>query len=198
MAVQQNVQLQKALDYHGPPSVADFRKVNAEVLANPQSASAQTVTIAAGSGAGVVPGSVVVEPTGGPDATGALIGVVDKVEHDVSRVVLLTDSSSSVTATDLTSPAVVGALRPGGGGSDVLILDRVPKQPYVRVGDTIITAGDIGGPSLPSKFPRGIPIGTVSSQSINDVSPFQNIQVKPLVDLSSVESVVVLVPKAKR
>lgn len=197
-AVQQNVQLQKALDYHGPPSVADFRKVNAEVLANPQSAIDQTLTIAAGSSNGVRAGSVVVEPTGGPDASGALIGVVDKAETNVSRVVLLTDSSSSVTATDLTSPKVVGALRRGGGGSDVLILDRVPKEPYVRVGDTIITAGNIGGTSLPSKFPRGIPIGTVTSQSNSDASLFQNIQVRPLVDLSSVQSVVVLVPKRTR
>ena len=194
-AVQQNVQLQKELDYQGPPSIASFKKVNAEVLANPQSAIDQTVTVAAGSSNGVVPGSVVVEPTGGPDASGALIGVVDKVARNVSRVVLLTATSSSVTATDLTNPQVVGALRRGNGGSNVLILDRVPKEPYVRVGDTIITAGSFGTADLPSKFPKGIPIGTVTSQTNSDASLFQNIQVKPLVDLTSVQSVVVLVPK---
>ena len=197
-AVEQNVQLQKELDYQGPPSVADFRKVPAEVLTNPQSAIDQTVTVAAGSSNGVVPGSVVVEPTGGADDSGALIGVVDLVAPNVSRVVLLTDTSSSVTATDLTAPKVVGALRRGGGGSNVLILDRVPKEPYVRVGDTIVTAGSFGTPSLPSKFPKGIPIGTVSSHTNNDASLFQNIQVKPLVDLSSLQSVVVLVPPANR
>jgi cell shape-determining protein MreC len=77
----------------------------------------------------------------------------------------------------------------------VLILDRVPKQPYVRRGDMIITAGSIGSGPLKSKFPRGIPIGTVASQSNTDANLFQNIQVKPLVDFSSVRSVVVLVPK---
>jgi hypothetical protein len=35
----------------------------------------------------------------------------------------------------------------------------------------------------------------VSSQSNLDTSLFQNIQVRPLVDLSSIRSVVVLVPK---
>jgi cell shape-determining protein MreC len=44
-------------------------------------------------------------------------------------------------------------------------------------------------------FPRGIPIGTVTSQSSNDINPFKNIQVKPLVDFSSLQSVIVLVPK---
>jgi rod shape-determining protein MreC len=194
-AVQQNVELQKALDYHGPPSVASFRRVNTFVLANPQGPIDQTVTIGAGSSQGVVAGSVVVEPTGGPDGIGALVGTVDRVASNVSRVMLLTDPESAVTATDLTNPKVIGAVRRGGGGGDVLILDRVPKEPYVRVNDTIITAGTLGQGPLKSKYPRGIPIGTVSSQSNLDTSLFQNIQVRPLVDLSSIRSVVVLVPK---
>ena len=36
---------------------------------------------------------------------------------------------------------------------------------------------------------------TVTSQSSNDVNPFKNIQVEPLVDFSSLQSVIVLVPK---
>jgi rod shape-determining protein MreC len=195
-AVQQNVELQKALDYHGPPSVADYDQVRAAVLANPLSVLDQSVTIAVGSSAGVVNGSVVVEPVGGPDGIGALVGTVTKVAKHVARVTLLTDAESAVTSTDLTNPRVVGVVRRGGGSSDVLILDRVPKQPYVRIGDTIITAGTIGQGALQSKFPRGVPIGTVSSQSNTDTNLFQNIQVKPLVDFSSIRSVVVLVPKA--
>ena len=194
-AIQQNVELQKALDYHGPPSMADFTPIHTAVLASPLSALDQSVTIAAGSAQGVVRGSVVVEPTGGPNDLGALVGTVDKVTRNVSRVMLLTDAESAVTATDLTNKQVIGAIRRGSGSSDVLILDRVPKRPVVRVGDTIVTAGSLGTGPLKSKFPRGIPIGTVSSQSINDANLFQNIQVRPLVDFSSIRSVVVLVPK---
>ncbi len=192
-AVQQNVELQKALDYKGPPTIADFNRVDTAVLANPQSALDQSVTIDAGSGDGIVKGSVVIAPNG------ALVGAVDRVFHDVSRVMLLTDNESAVTATDLTNPHVVGAVRRGSGSSDVLILDRVPKQPYVRIGDTIVTAGTLGQGPLRSKFPRGIPIGTVVSQSINDANLFQNIQIRPLIDFSSViQSVIVLVPKPTR
>jgi len=43
-------------------------------------------------------------------------------------------------------------------------------------------------------FPRGIPVGTVTSWSSYDVNPFKTIQVKPLVDFSSLQSVIVLVP----
>ena len=194
-AIQQNVELQKALDYHGPPSMADFTPIHTAVLASPLSALDQSVTIAAGSAQGVVRGSVVVEPTGGPNDLGALVGTVDKVTRNVSRVMLLTDAESAVTATDLTNKQVIGAIRRGSGSSDVLILDRVPKQPYVRRGDMIITAGTVGSGPLKSKFPRGIPIGTVSSESSSDANLFQNIQLKPLVDFSSIQTVVVLVPR---
>jgi rod shape-determining protein MreC len=195
-AIYENVQLRKALHYHGPPSTSDFGKVVASVQANPQGPLAQTVEITAGSSAGVTKGSVVVEPTGGSNDAGALIGIVDKVAPNVSRVVLLTAADSAVTATDVTDPSVVGIVKRGGGSSDTLILDQVPQQPYVHVGDTIVTAGSFGSTEFPSKFPKGIPIGKVTSQSNSDVSPFQNIQVTPLVDLSEVQSVVVLVPKA--
>ena len=87
-------------------------------------------------------------------------------------------------------------IKRGGGGSDVLILDRVSKNENVNVGDTIITAGTLGGPgALPSMFPRGIPVGSVTSRSNNDVNAFKNIQVSPLVDFSSLQSVIVLVPE---
>ncbi len=151
------------------------------------------MTIAAGSNDGVQSGDVVVAPS--PGGVGGLVGTVSRVRSSVSRVTLLTDNGSNVTATDLTVPAAVGVIRRGGGGSDVLVLDRVSKTKVVRVGDTIITAGTIGSQRFPSLYPRGIAIGTVSSQSLSDVNPFQNIQVEPLVDFSSLQSVIVLVPK---
>ena len=191
-ALQENVQLRAALQYRGPASIANFRQVHAAVQTNPQSAIDQSVTIAAGSQDGVSTGDVVVAPTGGH--SGGLVGTVDRVATNVARVTLLTDDQSRVTAADLTSPTAIGIVKRGGGGSDVLILDRVLKQKAVRVGDTIITAGTLGSTTLKSMFPRGIPIGTVTSESDTDVNAFKNIQVEPLVDFTSLQSVIVLVP----
>ena len=191
-ALQENVQLRAALQYRGPASIANFRQVHAAVQTNPQSAIDQSVTIAAGSQDGVAVGDVVVAPTGGQ--SGGLVGTVDRVAANVARVTLLTDDQSRVTAADLTSPTAIGIVKRGGGGSDVLILDRVLKQKAVRVGDTIITAGTLGSTTLKSMFPRGIPIGTVTSESDTDVNAFKNIQVEPLVDFTSLQSVIVLVP----
>lgn len=195
-AVQENVQLKAALGYQGPPTVKDFRAVPAAVLANPLSAIDQSVTIAAGSSSGIAPGDVVVAPIGGPSgATGGLVGIVDRSFPSVARVTLLTDAQSQVTASDLTSPNAVGLIKRAGGGSDKLILDRVSKSAYVGVGDTIITAGSLGGGSLPSMFPKGIPVGTVNYESNTDVNAFKNVEVAPLVDFSALHSVIVLVPK---
>ncbi|HEX4526078.1 MAG TPA: rod shape-determining protein MreC, partial [Gaiellaceae bacterium] len=122
-------------------------------------------------------------------------GTVARVIGDQARVTLLTDDQSAVTAADLTHPSAVGVIKRGGGGSDVLILDRVSKNENVNVGDTIITAGTLGPGALPSLFPRGIPVGSVTSRSNSDVNAFKNIQVSPLVDFSSsLQSVIVLVP----
>ena len=187
-AVQENVQLKNELNYLGPPSVADFERVHAVVLTHRLNAIDQSVTIGAGSTNGIRAGSVVVSPTGG------LVGTVDRTFAHVAHVTLLTDNQSAVTAIDLTYPTAVGIIQPGGGGSDVLVLDLVSKTKFVGVADTIITAGSLGKGALPSMFPRGIPIGTVTSERNNDVNPFKNIQVKPLVDFSSLQSVIVFVP----
>jgi rod shape-determining protein MreC len=189
-AVQENVRLKAALNYRGVPSIASFRHVNASVSANPQSAIDQTVAITAGTNDGVSAGNVVIDPV-----SGGLVGTVDRAFASVSRVTLLTDTQSAATSIDLTSPTAVGIIQPSGGGSSALALALVPKAKVIRVGDTIVTAGSLGKGSLPSMFPRGIAVGTVTSQKNSDVNPFKNVQVKPLVDFSSLQSVIVLVPK---
>jgi rod shape-determining protein MreC len=188
-ALQENVQLREQLQFVGPPSISAFDRVSTEVLTNPQSSLVQSVTIAAGSSSGIGQGDVVLSPSG------ALVGIVDKAWGSVARVTLLTDEQSSVTARDLTSPTAVGEVHRGGGGSNVLVLDRVPKSKYVGVGDKVITAGTLGKGALPSMFPSGVLIGTVTSESDTDVNAFKTIQVQPAVDFGSLQSVIVLVPR---
>jgi rod shape-determining protein MreC len=188
-AIQENVQLRAQLSFKGAPGLTQFDRVNTEVLTNPLSPIDQSVTIAAGTSDGVADNDVVVSPAGG------LVGIVDKAYSKISRVTLLTDEQSSVTATDLTSPTAVGEVHRGGGGSDVLVLDRVQKSKYVGVGDKVITAGTLGTSSLPSRFPKGILVGTVTSESDTDVNPYKTIQVEPAVDFTSLQKVIVLTPK---
>ena len=74
------------------------------------------------------------------------------------------------------------------------MLDQIGKDKLVNASDEVITAGSQAGSSLPSLFPRNIPIGTVTSVGQMDTAIFKDIQVQPFVDLSSLETVLVLIP----
>ena len=188
-AAHDNVQLRRLLNYEqGPSFPADYRPVNTRVLAGPPSQFEQQIVVAAGSNQGVQRYDPVVTP-------GGLVGDVTKVFSNVARVTLLTDDQSAVGAMNLRSAS--GLVRHGAsptGGT--LILDQVTKDQVVYRGDRVLTQGSLAG-GLPSIYPRGIPIGTVTHVGQSDVGLYKDIQVSPFVDFSSLESVIVLVPKVR-
>ncbi len=187
-AEEENANLHKLLRYVRSPSFPkDYDEVGAQVLTSP-SALDQGVTISAGSNQGIAQEDVVVTDQG-------LVGTISKVFSTESRVTLITDPTSAVRAVDESNLAAVGVLEHGSGVTS-LILDRVGKDKEVAYGDTIITAGSPSGSKLASLFPRNIQIGTVSSVGQTDTDIYKNIQVQPFVDLSSLESVLVLIPKS--
>jgi rod shape-determining protein MreC len=114
----------------------------------------------------------------------------------VSRVMLITAADSAVRAVDQRDQGAVGILMHGSAG-DTLSLTRVGKDKRVEYLDTIVTAGSPADSKLPSIFPANIPIGTVTSVGQNETDIFKQIQVQPFADLSSLQSVLVLVPKPK-
>lgn len=186
-AFEEAKRLRAMLAYRAPAGFpADFDvAAHAAVIGYPGPFTRE-LTIAAGTRHGVRVKAPVVTPEG-------LVGRVTAVTAGTAKVTLLVDGSSSVTAEDVSTRAK-GILR-GRPGSDVLVLDFVRKGAVVREGDRVITAGS-GTGELPSRYPRGIGIGTVSyvSQSSNDLN--KSIQVKPFVDFDSLESVMVLAPVA--
>jgi rod shape-determining protein MreC len=188
-AAHDNVQLRRLLNYEqGPSFPADYRPVNTRVIAGPPSQFEQQLVVAAGSNQGIHRYDPVVTPAG-------LVGDVTKVFSNVARVTLLTDDQSAVGAMNLrgASGLVRHGASPTGG---TLILDQVTKDQVVYRGDRILTQGSLAG-GLPSIYPRGIPIGTVTHVGQSDVGLYKDIQVKPFVDFSSLESVIVLVPKVR-
>jgi rod shape-determining protein MreC len=186
---QQNAFLHAQLNYVDSPSFPDCcTEVAATVLTNPATPFDQTVTISAGSKAGITVEDVVVTAKG-------LVGQVTKVFANQSKVMLITDPDSSVRAVDASEHGAVGILDHG-SASDSLVLDNITKNEKVSEGDLIMTAGSPSGAGeLPSLYPRNIPIGSVTSVGQNDIDIYKEIQVQPFVDLSSLESVLVLVPK---
>jgi rod shape-determining protein MreC len=181
--------LKALLAYREAPSFPkDYRGVAAQVLTNPTTFD-QSVTIAAGSNHGIAVEDVVV-------TNGGLVGQVTRVSARVSRVMLISDPSSSVRVSVGPSSAV--GLLVSGSAPDSLALNRVGKDKRVSVGDTVVTAGSPGTSDLPSLFPRGILVGKVTYWNQRDTDIFKHIQVQPFVNLGALQSVLVLVPKKPR
>lgn len=185
LAADETAMLKRLLDFRsGPAFPSDFDGVAASVIARPAGAFAQAIVIAAGRKDGVRVDDPVVTEEG-------LVGRVIRVAERESRVMLLTDDQSAVSAIDMPTNAS-GIVRRGQGPRAPLRLDRVTKEQQVREGDTIVTAG-WRSPRLSSLYPKGIPIGRVSSVGQSDTYPYKQIQVEPFADLTSLEAVLVLV-----
>jgi len=184
-----NKYLERLLKYERSPEYPqDYDTVAAQVLTSP-TVFDRSVTISAGSNRGIAVQDVVVTADG-------LVGQVTKVFGNVSRVMLITDPDSAVRAVDERDHSAIGILEPGSSG-DTLLLARVGKEKKVLYADTIVTAGSPSGGALPSLFPRNIPIGVVTSVGQNETDIYKQIQVQSFGDRSSMQSVLVLVPKPK-
>jgi rod shape-determining protein MreC len=185
-AVDERNALRGLLKVKRSPAYEDFANtaVTAEVLSNPVSQFDQTMVIAAGRNDGIRVYDAVITDRG-------LVGQVSKVLRDTALVTLLTDKESAVTAKDNRTGAI-GIVEHSQGPEDLLFLERVGKEKRVDRGDLVVTAGKQSGKRLSSFYPRGIPIGQVTRVGQTDVDTFQDVQVMPFVDFTSLDYVLVL------
>ncbi len=185
-ALQENVTLRRLLEYRdGPRFPRDFRGLAAEVIARPAGAFTQAVVVAVGSDDGVRVNDPVVAPEG-------LVGLVTRVTPGTARIQLLTDQQLAVPSIDLRTGAP-GIVRHARGTRETLVLDRVQKEDVVKVGDELVTAG-WSASGLSSLYPKGIPVGEVTSVGQTDTDLYQQVQVDPYVDFGALDAVLVLVP----
>lgn len=186
-AILQNVELRRLLKYrNGPSFPQDYVGVAAQIIGRTPGQFEQQIVIATGTNHRVHVNDPVVTAHG-------LVGKVTKTSRSTARVTLLTDETSAVSALDLQSNAA-GIIRHGLSSGDSLVFDRVTKDNVAARGDIVITAGWKSG-KLASLYPRGIPIGVVTSVGELDTDIYKQIEVDPFVDFSSLDSVLVLVPK---
>lgn len=162
-------------------SAASYTPVTATVIAKSPNIWYSTVTINAGSAHGVRINDPVINGEG-------LVGKVTQVFADGAQVSLITDSEVGVSAM-VNSSGVTGIVQPKVGDPNDLLLEYLPANSTPNPGDYVVTSGTVAS-SGESLFPRGIPIGQVSSTEEN--SPYKAVNVHPLADLHNLETVQVL------
>jgi rod shape-determining protein MreC len=162
-------------------SIADYRPVTATVTGKSPNLWYSTVDIDQGTAAGVQVNDPVIVGEG-------LVGKVTQAAPDGAQVSLITDSEVGVTAI-VNETGAPGIVQPKVGDPDALVMQYLPANTPVSTGEYVVTAGTISsrGDSL---YPRGIPIGQVTS--VNEEGAYKAVEVQPLANLHDLEVVQVL------
>lgn len=158
-------------------SVSELKGVAASVVASEPSGWVKGIVVNKGTSHGVTEGMAVVHPQG-------VVGQVVSTGPNFSRVLLMTDHASGVDALvqDGRARGVVEGL-----GSSSCELKYVAKESVVRVGDVVVTSG------MDGVFPKGLIIGSVLRVAPETGTLLQRIDLKPAVDFSKLEEVLIVV-----
>lgn len=173
----ENQQLRRLLDYkeqHRSQTV-----VAGKIIARNYGDLRDSVYIDIGADKGVKVNQAVVN--------GGLIGVVDEVYDDYSRVLLLTSTNCRVGARVLRSDSrAVGVIGGHSTSKGQLILEHVYREASIKEGDVIVTSGYSG------THPADILIGTVKEVRMDSVGLLQEAKVIPAADIADAEHVLVI------
>ncbi|HVR89165.1 MAG TPA: rod shape-determining protein MreC [Candidatus Limnocylindria bacterium] len=159
-----------------------YTTVPAPVIARDPSGVIRSIVIGAGRDSGVRLDGVVLSDQG-------VVGRVSEVGSNYAKVLLITDSSSTVSAL-VQSSRSSGLVR--GQYGDTLVMEWILQSDPVKRGDVVVTAGLGIGNELRSFYPKGLLIGTVVDVTKADVAAYQRAVVSPAVDLRKLESVLVI------
>lgn len=150
--------------------------VPADIIGYDTSNFRKSIVINVGSKHGVKSGNTVV-------SNNALVGKVSVVGGRSSVVILVTDPSSRVPGRVLQTREQVIV---EGNSSNFCQLKYVPRWAKLKAGDDIVSS-DIGG-----FFPSSLPVATIVENKIEGGTLFQSVKVLPRVNISKIESVLVI------
>lgn len=160
-----------------------YETVVARVIARSTSPWTGTVTVDAGSSAGVEAGDPVMSGDG-------LVGQVSAVYGGSALVLLITDPSSRVSGKVVPS-GVQGILQPEVGNPESLILGFLNRPQQVNAGSSVVTAGWKSG-NRASRFPPNLPVGVVTRAPLIEQEASQQVFVRPHADFSRLDFVSIL------
>lgn len=163
-------------------TLLDFKRqlalpvTGARVVAYDPSMWSRAAIIDQGRAQGVEAGQAVVAPTG-------IIGRIVEAYPRYAKVMLIVDRMSGADAM-IQRTRVRGILE--GKGGNRCSLEYVPKNADVQEGDLVLASG-LGG-----IYPQGLVFGKITKADKKAQGVFQQVEVNPTVDLSSLEEVLVV------
>ena len=150
--------------------------IGARVIAYDPTLWSRSAIINQGKAQGVKEGLPVLAPQG-------IVGRIVGIYPEYSKVMLIVDRKSSADAM-VQRTRIRGMLK--GKGGNRCSLEYVPKSADVQVGDLVLASGLVG------LYPKGLVFGKVTAANKKNPGVFQEIEVSPNVDLSTLEEVLVV------
>ncbi len=169
----------------------DYRQVPAQIYATSPSPYYQRAVLNVGTDDGVVRSSPVL---GAGDVRAGLVGIITQARSDTSVVTFITEPNTGVGVTIGLADNARGLLQPSTPGQ--LKVTGIPREAPVTTGKVVYTSGASQPITLPSPYPRGIPVGVVSGVGRQETDVQYTVQVSPFVDPRGLAYVVVLAPES--
>jgi len=157
------------------------KTIVARVIGRDPTQNRQSITIDKGRVQGVQPDAAIMTPTG-------IVGRVIYAGNYSAVVQLIVDSQSGVGVFVLPDRRL-GIVK-GNGGAE-LDLDYIDDDNDIKVGQPMITSGD------DRIYPKGFPVGIISSIGPPRRSVFKTVRIKPAADLGRLEEVICILDKPK-
>lgn len=162
----------------GLRQLAGKRLVPADVVSTQPDSYRSYITINRGTADGIAQGMVVV-------INGTLVGKVDKVDRLTSKVLVVTDPTFKVAGQVLgADEGATGTVRGSIGGG--LLIEKIPQDKKISVGDTVITSG-LGGDIV-----KGYSLGIIQSITRADNGVFQSATISTPIRIGSLQTVFVV------
>lgn len=170
---QENTTLREALGYKN--SHPEIKLLPAEIIGFDPTNFYGTLLLDRGSTDKVAVGMAVIN-------LGVLVGKIDQVTPDSSRVLLIT-SKDSIVQVMLESSRTTGVLK---GGIAGMTLENIPLDTPIADSENVITSG-LGG-----KLPKGIFVGNAGAEISAKSDIFKTIEIKSPINFSKLENLFII------
>ena len=160
-----------------------YETIGAAVIGRESNEFRRVVTLGVGTENAVELGDVVVA------SGGAVAGRVVEVGPNYSRVLLISDTGSTVIG-QLTTSAATGEVVGQLGGA--LVMSKIDSSIDVVLGEEVVTAGIELSGGIRSPFPKGLVIGIVVDVKRDANEVVQTAFLEPAIDLERLEYVLVI------
>ncbi len=173
----ENDVLKKSLNYF---KTTNYQYLSAQIIGR-SSFNPQLLILDQGRLAGVK------ENLAGIYSQGVMVGKIQKVEDQISYLLLLTDNQSQIAAKTINEKQTIGLVKGELGINAKLIM--IPQEEEINNGDLIVTSG------LEENIPSGFLIGEVSEIKNQPSALFKEAILNPFFDLRQLNFISIILSK---